>query len=225
MQQFQNIEPRRRWRVSNKLAPCVFFWFSLSASMILAGEAIVPRSSSERLEYIGRAETWRPIDTPSLDVLAGPAELLGNKGYHFAENIVCAFVDPDQDSDPFGNGQTPKFHCRTSNGKVIKVKYGLRNPEVYGEVAGTRLLWALGFGSDTNYSVRVQCEDCPRDPWAWITLGASGRARFKAGIRPRDQADRVALESRFARGTQIFLPATVEIKFKGDKIESYPDQG
>jgi hypothetical protein len=35
------------------------------------------------------------------------------------------------------------------------------NGEVYAEVAATRLLWALGFGADRMYPVRVQCRHCP----------------------------------------------------------------
>lgn len=43
------------------------------------------------------------------------------------------------------------------------MKYGVENGEVYAEVAATRLLWALGFGADAMYPVRVRCKGCPDD--------------------------------------------------------------
>jgi hypothetical protein len=58
-------------------------------------------------------------------------------------------------------GKTPKFACRIEPDDEVKVKYGGNNGEVYGEVVATRLLWALGFGADRQYSVRVVCRGCP----------------------------------------------------------------
>jgi len=219
--------PRPLWPILGCFFSISSFAVSLSlgARAALAGEAIVPRSGEERLSYIDQAATWRPIDTANLDVMAVPAELIGNKGYEFGQTIRCTFIEPDSDPDPFGEGQTPKFHCMTPNGKSIKVKYGLKNSEVYGEIAGSRLLWALGFGSDANYSVRVECDHCPRDPWTWITMSRGERALFASGVRPRNWADKATLERKLQRGRQLFLPATVEVKFKGDKVESREDQG
>src|SRR5207247_2355989 len=57
-----------------------------------------------------------------------------------------------------------KFQCAIAPGDEVKVKYGQANAEVYGEVAATRLLWALGFGADHMYPVTVECRDCPVDP-------------------------------------------------------------
>ena len=47
------------------------------------------------------------------------------------------------------------------SGDEIKVKYGEFNGEVHGEVAATRILWALGFGADAMYPVRILCRGCP----------------------------------------------------------------
>jgi hypothetical protein len=80
----------------------------------------------------------------------------------------------------------------------IKVKYGRDNAEVYGEMLGTRLLWALGFGADRMYAVRVICRGCP--------------ASIKAGT-PMPSGDR------------LFDPATVERKAAGHEMESYANQG
>src|SRR5205085_9732127 len=60
---------------------------------------------------------------------------------------------------------------------------------------GTRLLWALGFGADRMYSVRVVCHDCP--------------TRFNGMTTPA--------------GDQIFDPAAIEHKMNG--AEFRPDDG
>src|SRR5205807_1748494 len=39
--------------------------------------------------------------------------------------------------------------------------YGKHNGEVYAEVAAARLFWALGFGAERMYPVRVVCQACP----------------------------------------------------------------
>jgi hypothetical protein len=70
----------------------------------------------------------------------------------------------------------------------VKVKFGGANGEVYAEVAASRLLWALGFGADRMYPVRVICRGCP--------------AEF-GGV---EQAD----------GTRLFEPAVIERKMPGD---------
>jgi len=70
----------------------------------------------------------------------------------------------------------------------VKVKFGGANGEVFAEVAATRLLWALGFGADRMYPVRVICRGCP------VEFG---------GV---EQAD----------GTRLFEPAVIERKMPGD---------
>ena len=52
-----------------------------------------------------------------------------------------------------------------STGDVVKVRYGADNGEVEGTVLATRLLWALGFGADGAYPVRLVCHGCSDDPW------------------------------------------------------------
>ena len=49
-------------------------------------------------------------------------------------------------------GHSLKFACDAGGGDILRVKFGPTNGEVYnGEVAATRLLWALGFGADRMY--------------------------------------------------------------------------
>jgi hypothetical protein len=66
-------------------------------------------------------------------------------------------------------GKTPKFTCRTPDGRSIRVKYFSGDPEkgnreVFAEVVATRLFWALGFPADRVYPITVNCQDCPADP-------------------------------------------------------------
>lgn len=113
----------------------------------------------ERLDYLRRAHLWRPQTTGALDLLQGPP---GPGSFRFDETVTCSY---DEKETAGLDGATPKFACRIGASDVVKVKYGRDNGEVYAEVAGTRLLWALGFGADRIYPVRVVCRGCPADPW------------------------------------------------------------
>lgn len=145
-------------------------------------DSVTPR---ERAEYLSRAQVWHPIATASLDLLAGPP---GDDAFAFEQAVTC-----DLDPSVARSGATAKFYCVVSPGDSVKVKYGQKNGEVYGEVAGTRLFWALGFGTDRQYPVRVTCRGCSEDPWH----------------HPQPQPGAV----------HLFHPATVERKFKDKAIE------
>jgi hypothetical protein len=116
------------------------------------GEAI---TAPERQEAIRRAGVWSPTDIPSVDLKAGP---YAGGAFAFDEWVTCDYKDVPQ------SGRSPKFVCETSPGHPVKVKYGPRNAEVFGEVLSTRLFWALGFAADGMYPVRVRCHGCPQDP-------------------------------------------------------------
>ncbi|MEX2272644.1 MAG: hypothetical protein WD690_14320 [Vicinamibacterales bacterium] len=101
-----------------------------------------------RAETIARARVLMP-DAPQQ-----PAE----------QPFVASDIDCRYDPEPT-SGTTPKFDCVLPSGETIKVKYGL-NPEIAGEAAATRLLTALGFGTDRMSIVRrVRCYGCPRSPY------------------------------------------------------------
>lgn len=120
-----------------------------------ASVALGNHGNESRKSLIARAKVWHPIDTPSLDLKAGPA---GPGGFALRETITCDYVDKRL------SGATPKFACRLPDRDDLKVKYldtNNKNGEVYGEILGSRLLWALGFGADRMYSVRVICHGCP----------------------------------------------------------------
>jgi hypothetical protein len=134
-----------------------------------------------RSPLIARAKVWLPTDVMSMDLRVGPA---GPGAFEPGATVTCDYVDKKL------SGASPKFACRLPNGDELKVKYGGDNGEVYGEVAASRLLWALGFGADHMYSVRVICRGCPS------TVG---------GIR-RENGDR------------ILDPAAVERKIPGREL-------
>ncbi len=151
------------------------------------GEALTPH---ERQEAIRRAAVWSPTKIPSLDLKAGPR---APGAFAFDAWVTCRY----KEKKDLG-GQSPKFVCETSPGHELKVKYGLRNAEVFGEVLSTRLFWALGFPADRMYSVRVRCRGCPRDP----------------AVGPEMAGDVVE-----------FDPAAVERKLPGRAMETGKDSG
>jgi hypothetical protein len=120
----------------------------------LAAAAPPSRVSEARAGAIARAHVWMPTDISSLDIKAGPKE---PGAFPFHATVHCEYVQREM------SGASPKFACRTEANDELKVKFGGTNAEVYGEVAATRLLWALGFGADRMYPVRVICRGCPRE--------------------------------------------------------------
>jgi hypothetical protein len=147
----------------------------------------------ERRALLDRAQVFRPINTRSLDLMAGPAS---EDGFAVDANVTCKFAYPDE---PL-TGITPKFECEVAPEDVVKVKYGQDNGEVFAEVAASRLFWALGFVADRMYPVKVTCLNCPDDPHrvsaAEWSLGKPGNV-----------------------GTKVFDPAAIERKFDGEPIE------
>lgn len=167
---------------------------------------------TNRQNLIRSMELWQDVDTQSLDLLKGP-----QNDYSFAETISCTFKEPEKDD--FGSGLNSKFNCiDNTTGKTLKIKYGIRNGEVYGEIAFSRLMYALGFYHDHNFSVRVECYDCPKDPWRYIQEGGSPRPGAKDLQNIRNMPNPII-------GKQVFVPALVEIKMKGNKVENVEDQG
>jgi hypothetical protein len=152
-----------------------------------AGEALTPQ---ERQAAIRRAGVWSPTDIPSVDFKAGPE---GSGAFASNEWVACEYKEKGQLS-----GQSPKFVCETSPGHEVKVKYGPRNAEVFGEVLSTRLFWALGFAADRMYPVRVRCHGCPTDP----------------GESPEMSGD-----------VAEFDPAAIERKLLGRPMETRMDSG
>jgi hypothetical protein len=101
---------------------------------------------------VRRAQVYTPGTVASKDLATGPRE---PGAFPLGATVECEYVRREF------TGSTPKFACRLANGDEVKVKYGRDNGEVYAEVAASRLLWALGFGADRVYPVRVRCHGCP----------------------------------------------------------------
>jgi hypothetical protein len=148
------------------------------------------QKASPRLDAIAGSQVWSPTDVAAMDIRTGPME----KGaFPFNATVTCDYI-PKQLS-----GGSPKFAC-VDGADELKVKYsapatgyiaGQSNSEVFAEVAATRLLWALGFGADRMYPVRVICRKCPS------TLGGVAREN----------------------GERLFDPATIERKMPGHEFE------
>ncbi|MEO8678608.1 MAG: hypothetical protein ABI665_06160 [Vicinamibacterales bacterium] len=150
-------------------------------------------SLEERQLLLQRAHVWQPIATSSLNLAAGPDLPAAMR---IGQLTMCTFVFPDK---PL-TGNTPKFLCEIRKGDAAKVKYDAKNGEVYGEVAATRLLWALGFKSDVMVPTLISCRGCPPDPFTASTVN------WSLG-NPADTA------------TRTFEPAVIERPIAGRSIE------
>jgi hypothetical protein len=141
-------------------------------------------TKAARLAFIRSAQVWAPTDVAAMDLRAGPQ---GKGSFQPGEAVTCNYVEKKL------SGTTRKFECAISEGDAVKVRYGDENGKVQGAVLASRLLWALGFGADGLYPVRVTCRGCSSDPWK--------------------EPQRVA-------GEQLFDPATIERKPKGHEMNS-----
>jgi hypothetical protein len=124
-------------------------------SAVLPGRATATapaRPADARDRAIARAQVWRPTNVAAMNIAAGPQ---GPGAFAFRATVSCNYVNRTL------SGASPKFACLVGRDDEVKVKFGGANAEVYGEVAATRLLWALGFGADRMYPVRVICRGCP----------------------------------------------------------------
>jgi hypothetical protein len=158
-----------------------------------------PVTEAARERALREAEAWRPVDTASLDVRAGPP---GSRDPDVP--LECAFVVPTV----VPGGNTPKFSCRLADGRIVNVKYGPDNMEVHGEIFGARLLWLLGFYSDRVDPARVRCRGCPADPWGYLQKLDAAEPHPAPPPGP----------------VREFAPAMVETWF-GERIEAWPGQG
>ena len=169
--------------------------------------ALDAASPEERAEYVRRAQVWMPIDTASADLLAGPR---GRDAFAHLEEVACD-VDPKAEK----SGATPKFHCIVAPGDSVKVKYGAANREVYGEVAATRLFWALGFGADRQYPVRVTCRGCPPDPWHSDLPAPGSTHTFDPAIMERDASGKAIKVRKLPKGWEWSELQTIDQRAGG----------
>jgi hypothetical protein len=184
--------------------------FPLTAS---AGDGLTlpTATSNERVEYIRRARVWEATDISSKDLYNGPK---GKLNFAVDQEIPCDFVPKPLE------GFTEKFLCRVDDGRVFKVKYqeGDRYKEVFGEVLGTRLFWALGFYADRMLPVRVTCRGCPRHPWTYVDARKNKRHLDEQGLIR-------SLPPEADIGTYTFDPAAMEERIDAEPIEEGKNQG
>ena len=146
----------------------------------------VVRQSTERFLHISRATS------------AGYGRLLGCTNGPDEGSMGVHYANPTLVGDGALDARYPEvlMYEPLADGEVVKVRYGADNGEVEGSVLATRLLWALGFGADAAYPVRVVCHGCSDDPWN------------KRGV---------------TKSTHEFPIATIELKPAGHEIHGNPD--
>jgi hypothetical protein len=123
-------------------------------------------SADERNAYIAQASLWAPeesLNTAAIDFKSPP---FYPAKYQSEELVTCKYVPMAIAYDgQKPSGITPKFKCENPKGKKLKVKYGQDNGEVITEVAASWILTAIGAYADRMYPVRLDCPDCPSDPF------------------------------------------------------------
>jgi hypothetical protein len=168
-------------------APILFAVLILAVHVEAKDEPHRKLSREARLEFLRAAQVWIPGDVSERDIRKGP----DIKGAFAPDELVeCEFVETKPE------GSSKKFYCKLADGAVVKVRYGEDNGEVEGSVIASRLLWALGFGADGDYPVRVFCRGCSDDPW---------------------------VKRKKSTGDHQFDIATIELKAPGHEIHADPD--
>ena len=159
-----------------------------------------------REEAFSRARVWSNPEIPiaHFDFAANPP-----RGFQISDDVSCRFVIQKL------SGRTQKFHCQMPDGRIFKVKYGAQNAELQAEVAGTRLLRALGFSADDMFVVHaVRCDGCPRFPFHSL------RCNETLALPALCFGGPLA-----ADGVRTFTSAVIERRFEGTVIEGFEDQG
>jgi hypothetical protein len=155
-------------------------------------EELRTSSRKNRELYFHHAEVWHPTNIPATNIYLGPEN---NVSVLPEKEVKCFYVEENSPSVGF----TPKFKCRlVDTGEIVRIKFSRR--ETLAEIAGTRLLWALGFYTDEMYPVTLRCYGCPS----------------------KDPAHPAAGE---ARSERLIYDAVMERNFPGEMIEQYADQG
>jgi hypothetical protein len=199
-------------------------WRASALVILLAGASVLGPSGSyasdrvklpepnaeQRLDYIRRARVWEPSDVSAKDLYRGPA---GRLAFAVDDEVSCEFVPKPM------SGWTPKFSCRLEDGTIVKVKYeeGGRYKEVFGEVLGTRLFWALGFYADRMLPVHMTCHGCPEHPFEFVDQ--------RKKLKLNDKGEIASFPPDARLGTYRFDLATVEERVDSDVIETKDKQG
>jgi hypothetical protein len=164
----------------------------LCSTFFIREDNLLQVTDGVRKAYVRRAQIWHERDIPATNIPAGPQKSLSFKPEQL---VTCRYIEPHGPSQGFA----PKFKCALSeSGEEVRIKYGSR--EVLAEVAGTRLLWTLGFYTDEDYPVKLRCLGCPK----------------KNPFHPEKNDPRIE---------RVFDDAILEPNFPGKEIGEYHDQG
>jgi hypothetical protein len=175
-----------------------------------AAEKATPSAATAKVrareDALASARVWTAPRVPvsRFDFAANPSG-----EFSIADEVSCRFVVQKL------SGRTQKFHCQLPDGRILKIKYGAQNAELQAEVAGTRLLRALGFGADEMFVIKgVRCDSCPRFPFQSLQC------------RERLELDSICFGGPLgARGVRSFATAVIERRFAGEVIEASDDEG
>jgi len=183
---------------------------ALAGSVACGGEGAAGAGDAARMrirdDALARARVWQQPATPisKFDFTANPPD-----GFATTDDVACEFTVQKL------TGRTPKFHCRLPDGRIVKVKYGAYNGELQAELAGTRLLHALGFPADDMFVIHsVQCAGCPPLPFEALLCNE------KIGI------DLLCFNGAMdGRRVRVMAPVVIERRLPGTIIEARDDQG
>ncbi len=176
----------------------------------------------ERRQILGAAKVWAqpvsPIAAVDFRQNAG-----GDASFQTTDEVACRFL-PRKPS----LGTTRKFECVFENGEVLKVKY--ENRESLTETAASRLLAAVGFGTDRVQLVKtVRCFGCPKDPFVILScLSTPFEKTFQDCTRSYGMKRRpdghVDVAVNYAAFTD-FPGASIERREPGIAVEAEGDEG
>ena len=174
-----------------------------------SGTAIdADRAIRRRNDALASARVWTAPSIPiaEVDLRRNPP---GPGSFTEDQEVTCRF------SLQHVGGLTPKFYCELPGGEALKVKYGAANAELRAEVGATRLLNALGFGSDRVYVVRrVRCAGCPLFPFPALECYQKTVLKSACLSGALDYNESVNFDT-----------AVIERRIEGRKIEGHSDQG
>jgi hypothetical protein len=176
----------------------------------------------ERRQILASAKVW----TQPLASVAG-VDFRQNAGgadsFKTTDEITCKFL-PRKPSV----GTTRKFECVFENGEVLKVKYD--NREAQTETAASRLLAALGFGTDrVQFVKKVRCFGCPKDPFVILSCLSTPFEKTlqdctrSYGLKRKPDGN-VEVDVNYGSFTD-FSPASVERREPGITVEAEGDEG
>ncbi len=208
-----------KFRLAALVAACLLTQFA-KADLVIQNPA--ERTALISNAKVWLSPSWISSDfqfSPTLDVYNGPA-VSGNWALVLKDYVHCLATPEISTQKSSASGRTPKFYCQLmgpdqtgvyaplvkANGtpEKIKVKYiprqldpnGRANEEIYGEVLGTRLLWALGFAADRMFYVReTHCHGCTLNPFS---------------DRHQDPTT--------LKNPRVFSPTAIEKKFSGEAV-------